>query len=341
MRRETKSMAIGAIVMACFLAIGVVFSQRGPHLPPDFEPGTQGAAVTVDVVAGASGSDIAKILVEKGVVESFEAFFAEAVTNPKSSKIAPGAHSIHTHIPAKQALAELLDPKRISNLIRITEGAWTSEILLQMEKNGFSRQDLRDALQRLDLPSGISGSEGFLFPAQYSFGSSTSALTALQSMVARFSKAAQVAGISKGTSEFTPMQLLTIASLIQAEGNTQDFTKISQVIRNRLRIGMPLQFDSTVHYIKGTRGQVFLSTDSTTIDSPFNTYKHYGLPPGPIGNPGLKSMQAAINPEAGDWLYFITVSPGDTRFTSSNEQFLTWKSLYQKNLRDGAFGAKK
>jgi UPF0755 protein len=340
MRRETKFMAIGAIFMAGLLGVGVV-SQRGPQLPPDFEPGTQGPQVTIDVVSGASGSDIATILVEKGVVESFEAFFAEAVSNVKSAKIAPGAHLVHTHIPAKQALAELLDPKRIANLIRIREGAWTAEILKQMQEKGFGEEDLRVAIQELDLPLGISGTEGFLFPAQYSFGSDTSARKALQSMVSRFERAAESSGIALGDSQFSTMELLTIASLIQAEGDTQDFAKISQVIRNRLRIGMPLQFDSTVHYVKGTRGQVFLSTDSTTINSPFNTYRNYGLPPGPIGNPGLKAMQAAMNPESGDWIFFITVAPGDTRFTSSNEQFLTWKSLYQKNLRAGAFGDRK
>ena len=95
--------------------------------------------------------------------------------------------------------------------------------------------------------------------------------------------------------------------------------------------------DSTVHYIKKVRGQIFLSTSSTLIKSPYNTYKHYGLPPSPIGNPGAAAMDAALNPATGDWLYFITVAPGDTRFTSSNDEFVNWKFLYEKNRKAGAF----
>ncbi len=131
--------------------------------------------------------------------------------------------------------------------------------------------------------------------------------------------------------------MLIIASLVQAEGNTEDFAKISQVIRNRLTKGMPLQFDSTVHYVKKTRGSIFLSTQSTLLNSPYNTYRKYGLPPGPINNPGSDAMRAAVNPTPGDWLYFITVAPFDTRYTSDISQFNDWKVEYKKNLRAGKF----
>jgi UPF0755 protein len=130
---------------------------------------------------------------------------------------------------------------------------------------------------------------------------------------------------------------LIIASLIQAEGDPVDFAKISRVIYNRLKIGMPLQLDTTVQYVLKKRGSVFLSTKSTLINSPYNTYKRYGLPPAPIGNPGIAAMKAALAPADGDWLYFITVKPGDTRFTKSHDEFLVWKNEYQKNLAAGAF----
>jgi UPF0755 protein len=113
------------------------------------------------------------------------------------------------------------------------------------------------------------------------------------------------------------------------------------VIRNRLEKGMPLQMDSTGHYVKKARGKIFLSTNSTLLKSDYNTYRKYGLPPGPIGNPGADAMFAAVNPEAGDWIFFITVSPGDTRFTSTLDQFNLWKAEYKKNLRAGAFGSAK
>jgi UPF0755 protein len=157
-------------------------------------------------------------------------------------------------------------------------------------------------------------------------------------MVERSNREMMKAGFFSSTEKFSPAQFLTIASLVQAEGDQEDFAKISQVVRNRLTKGMPLQFDSTVHYIKGSRGSVFLSTQSTFLNSPYNTYRRYGLPPGPINNPGSKAMYAATHPEPGAWLFFITVAPGDTRFTDSIDEFNNWKVLYKKNLRAGKFG---
>ncbi|NBQ98499.1 MAG: hypothetical protein EBU12_09865, partial [Microbacteriaceae bacterium] len=106
----------------------------------------------------------------------------------------------------------------------------------------------------------------------------------------------------------------------------------------RLSIGMPLQMDSTVHFVQKLRGQIFLSSRSTLINSPYNTYKKYGLPPGPICSPGADAIRAALNPAVGDWLYFITVAPGDTRFTKSIDEFNSWKAIYVKNRKAGFFG---
>ena len=100
---------------------------------------------------------------------------------------------------------------------------------------------------------------------------------------------------------------------------------------------MPLQLDTTVQYIFKKRGSIYLSENATQINSPYNTYKRFGLPVAPIGNPGVAAMRAALNPEPGDWLYFITVKPGDTRFTKSHDEFLQWKNEYLKNLKAGMF----
>jgi UPF0755 protein len=156
-------------------------------------------------------------------------------------------------------------------------------------------------------------------------------------MVDRFSDEVMGQELLAAKGKYSPAQLLTIASLIQAEGGAGDFYKVSRVIRNRLEISMPLQLDATVHYVKKLRGEIFLSTNSTLIKSPYNTYRNYGLPPTPIGNPGSEAIAAALKPAAGDWLYFITVAPGDTRFTRSHDEFLTWKALFVKNRKAGAF----
>lgn len=340
MNRKSLLRLIAALGVILIVAGGFFLFRATSNADPDFPSGTVGPEVLVDIPQGATGSDIAQLLFDKGIVKSYSAFFRVAVSDKRSSQIAPGSHRLSSHIPASEALTQLLDSKRIANLIRILEGAWTDEVLSQMQTRGFIKSELLKGLKKLTLPTGFSGTEGILFPAQYSFGSGTSAQAALQTMVDRFASEATASGISAASGEFTPMQLLTIASLVQAEGDNQDFAKISQVIRNRLKIGMPLQLDTTVHYITRTRGQVFLSTDATRIASPYNTYLHYGLPPGPIGNPGRAAMDAALHPETGNWIYFITVKPGDTRFTNSNSEFLVWKAEYEKNLKAGAFGNK-
>ena len=350
MSKKTLLRVAAGIVVAILISVGVYVLRNLGGANADYATGSPGVQVIVDVPDGATGSEIAKTLFDKGVVKSSGAFFAVAVADPRSTSIAPGSHRINQHIPAKEALAQLLDTRRISNLLRIVEGSWTDEIFAQLISQGYTKSQLDEAVRRLNFPAGFASSgahiqgytglEGVFFPAQYSFARGTSAVTVLQSMMDRFAVEAKASGIAGGTADFSPVQLLTIASLVQAEGDPSDFGKISQVIRNRLKVGMPLQLDTTIHYITRTRGSVFLSTDATHTASAYNTYLHYGLPPGPIDNPGRAAMQAAVNPAPGNWTYFITVKPGDTRFTDSNSQFLLWKNEYEKNLASGAFGKK-
>ncbi len=305
---------------------------------PDFDCLSRDlGSVNIDVLAGESGASIASKLAESGVVKSSESFFRVAVADTRAASIAPGVHQIDLEICALDALNQLLDSKRISNLIAINEGAWVSEIKSRLVNLGFTKSEVTQSFAAVKPPSGFTSLEGLLFPSQYSFASETPLVEIIESILSRGLEEMKAAGISAGSERFTAAELLTIASLIQAEADPVDYRKVSQVVRNRLKVGMPLQFDSTVHYIKAVRGSLFLSTQSTLLKSPYNTYRNYGLPPTPINNPGNLAMRAAINPEAGDWLYFITVAPGDTRFTSSFSQFGDWKVLYKKNLRSGKF----
>jgi UPF0755 protein len=131
--------------------------------------------------------------------------------------------------------------------------------------------------------------------------------------------------------------LLTIASLVETEGTPDIFGKVSRVIFNRLQKGMPLQFDSTVHYALNRRGEIRVSLADIKVKSKYNTFTNAGLPPGPIGSPTRDAIDATLSPLEGDWLYFVTVKPGDTRFTSSYDQFLEWKAEYKKNFKQGLF----
>jgi UPF0755 protein len=328
-------------IVICLGLVGAFFvSRSGPSIAPDYPTNTvisSSSEVIIDIPSGSAGSDIAKLLLDNNVVKSSDAFFRVAVGDKRSEKIAPGNHRLTQKISAQQALEQLLDPNRIPNLIRIYEGGWKSEVVTSLLKYGFSGSEISKAFTVAQLPQGFTQAEGLLFPAQYSFAKGTTATVAVQAMIDRFMHEPSAQQLLQGSKEFKPSQLLTIASIVQAEGDIKDFDKVSRVIRNRLAIGMPLQLDSTVHFIKKVRGQIFLSTQSTLIASPYNTYKKYGLPPGPIGSPGLDAINAAMNPAVGDWLYFITVAPGDTRFTKSLDEFNSWKTLYEKNRKAGAF----
>jgi UPF0755 protein len=293
--------------------------------------------VIVEIPNGATGSQIASILFESGVVKSSQAYFRVAVGDARSQKVAPGSHRMTLKISARQALDQLLDPDRIPNLIRVAEGAWKSEVEKAFITYGFTQQEVKKAFSLLKLPKGFSKSEGLIFPAQYSFPQGTSAQAAAQSMIDRFSDDPYGRKLLQGNKDFSAQQLLTIASIVQAESTNEDFSKVARVIYNRLKIGMPLQMDSTVHFIMQARGDIFLSRKSTTLNSPYNTYRKFGLPPGPISSPSSDAIKATLEPVQGDWLYFITVAPGDTRFTASFDEFSSWKVEYTKNRKAGAF----
>jgi UPF0755 protein len=293
--------------------------------------------VIVEIPNGATGSQIATILFDSGIVKSSQAYFRVAVGDARSQKVAPGSHRMTLKISARQALDQLLDPDRIPNLIRVAEGAWKSEVEKAFITYGFTQQEVKKAFSLLKLPKGFSRSEGLIFPAQYSFPQGTSAQAAAQSMIDRFSDDPYGRKLLQGNKDFSAQQLLTIASIVQAESTNEDFSKVARVIYNRLNIGMPLQMDSTVHFIMQARGDIFLSRKSTTLNSPYNTYRKFGLPPGPISSPSSDAIKATLEPIQGDWLYFITVAPGDTRFTASFDEFSSWKVEYTKNRKAGAF----
>ncbi len=334
-----KRLIAAGLVMSLFtFSLFLVRSQSSSA--PDFESietVQDLPEVIVEIPPGATGSQIASILYESGVVKSAQAYFRIAVGDVRSEKVAPGSHRLTLKISAQQALDQLLDSERIPNLIKVAEGAWKSEVQKAFINYGFAKSEVSTAFSSVKLPKGFSNSEGLIFPAQYSFPKGTSAQTAAQTLINRFKNDPYGRKLLLGSKDFSAQQLLTIASIVQAESTNGDFSKVARVIFNRLKVGMPLQMDSTVHFIMQARGDIFLSRKSTMLNSPYNTYRKYGLPPGPICSPGSDAMKATLEPLQGDWLYFITVAPGDTRFTASFDEFSKWKVEYTKNRKAGAF----
>ncbi|MEV6167245.1 endolytic transglycosylase MltG [Streptomyces sp. NPDC051954] len=182
---------------------------------------------------------------------------------------------------------------------------------------GTTKKSLAKASLRL--PVDAEGNpEGYLFPATYPLDEKTTPETLLSSMVdianQRFSGAPIAAGAQRNA--MNVYQAVTIASIVQAEAATKaDMGKVARVIFNRLERGMPLQMDSTINYALN-RSTLKTTLDDTRIESPYNSYQRMGLPPTPIDNPGEEAVRAAVTPTPGDWLYFVTVKPGDTRFTA-------------------------
>ncbi|MER7759345.1 endolytic transglycosylase MltG [Streptomyces sp. NPDC097619] len=177
----------------------------------------------------------------------------------------------------------------------------------------------------LALPAEAKGNpEGYLFPATYPVTSRSTADGLLAYMVDTTHRRLAARPLSDAAASLgmTPYQTATLASIVQAEADTPaDMGKVARVIHNRLAKSMPLQMDSTLHYALGKR-TVDTSLADTRIDHPFNTYSRQGLPPTPIDSPGMDALRASVAPTPGNWLFFVTVKPGDTRFSATYREHL-------------------
>ncbi|MDK1344888.1 endolytic transglycosylase MltG [Streptomyces sp. 378] len=224
--------------------------------------------------------------------------------------------------------------------LAIPEGWRASQVYAAVDKAldlpaGSTKKSLDKAA--LKLPNDAEGNpEGYLFPATYPLQEKTTPDKLLTLMVdtanEKFNGAPIAAGAQRNA--MNVYQAVTIASIVQAEAATRaDMGKVARVIFNRLERGMPLQMDSTLNYALN-RSSLRTTESDTRLDSPYNSYQRMGLPPTPIDNPGEEAMRAAINPPPGDWLYFVTVRPGDTRFTADYRE-------HQRNVAEFNAQSKK
>ncbi|MFF4342123.1 endolytic transglycosylase MltG [Kitasatospora sp. NPDC001540] len=313
------------VVMAVALTVFVLWPE-GKQPAPDFAGGGSGQ-VQVSVAQGASLTQIGRTLTDKHVIASTRAFTEAAAKSPAGSNIHPGTYTLKERMSAASALNVLLDPSN-ANALTVPEGWRSTQVFAAIDarlglKPGTTKATAEQHLADLGLPAEAGGHlEGYLYPATYPVTGDSTALTLLQDMVkeAQGTLAGPSVADAAAANGVSPYGLLAVASLAQAEAdNPEDMAKVARVVYNRLAKKMPLQLDSTINYALG-RSTLTTTQDDTRLDSPFNTYAHPGLPPTPIGNPGRDALRAAINPADGDWLYFVTVQPGDTRFTDSEEQ---------------------
>jgi len=328
------------LILVALLVGGVWVGVRALGLSlggADDYPGPGSGDVVIQVQPGDTSSAIGATLEDAGVVASADAFVAAASADERALGIQPGYYQLRREMSGEGALELLLDPEsRVQSEVTIPEGLRIDDTVDRLvEATEIPRRDFEQALDdpaSLHLPSYAEGSaEGFLFPATYAFDPGATATDVLRALIQRYKQAARESGLESGAEAagYTPREALTVASLVQAEVAVRDFGKASRVVRNRLDQGMNLGFDSTVNYALNS-DDLTLVDDQLAVDSPYNTYRYAGLPPGPINSPGEDAMRAAVNPPEGSWLYFVAAAPGSdvTRFTDSYEEFLRFKDEF-------------
>ncbi|MGW0590478.1 endolytic transglycosylase MltG [Streptosporangium sp. NPDC002607] len=315
-------------------------------MTPDDYTGPGSGEVVVEIKDGQNASDVAQTLEEQGVVKSVKAFVNAVAQAGKSSSLQPGEYSMRKQMAAAEAV-KLLDPeKRLLERVTLKEGLRLSDTLKQLaEKTGKPLREFQQAAKnsrKLGLPSYARGRlEGYAFPATYDIRPKMTPSDILVALVDRFTQTAEKDDLQGKAKELghTPHEIMTIASIVQAESGTkEDMGKVARVIYNRLD-GNPrrkLEMDSTVMYGLNKYG-IESSHKDLESSSPYNTYRFEGLPPGPIANPGDDAIQAALNPTKGDWVWFVTTCPARqiTKFASTETDFLALKAEYERNKGNG------
>ena len=344
-RRRGRSRAPVVIAVVVVLAVvavvvgGAVYFTRGG----DYTGDGQGQVI-VEIPKGASLSRIADVLAEAGVVKSASAFVDVAADDARAKKIGPGAYELRLQMSAAAALDLLVDPaSAVNEKVVLPEGLRKTQSITAIAKGmGLSEAAVNAAVSAAEASPGPKGvpvyaqgsAEGFLYPATYTFAPDASAETAVAAILARYRQAADDLDLVARAKQLgiTPYQVIVMASLVTGESGPADYPKVARVIYNRLRIGMPLQLDSTVNYGLGI-ANLKLTAEQLAAKTPYNTYLFKGLPPGPINSPGSDAIEAVLAPASGSWLYFVTTDPaaGVTKFATTYAEFLLLKKEFQQS----------
>ncbi|MDX3505686.1 endolytic transglycosylase MltG [Streptomyces sp. ATCC51928] len=319
--------------------VGYSFWKKQFGAPADFA-GTGSGEVEVEIPEGSLGYDIANILRKKGVIKSSDAFVAAQNDNPKGKLLQAGVYLLKKEMSAASAIDLMLDPKS-QNAFVIPEGTRNVKVYEMIDKRlelkeGTTAKVAKTKAESLGLPDWADDNpdvkdplEGFLYPAAYPVPKGSKPEDALKRMVARANKEYENVDLEATAKKYNldgPWQVLTVASLVQAEGLTHDdFRKMAEVVYNRLEpdntiTNRKLEFDSAFNYLKNQSKITIGSKEIRTNPDPYNTYYHKGLPPGPISNPGMDAIKASLNPTTNGWMFFISLDGKKTDFTKTVEE---------------------
>ncbi|MFG2560418.1 endolytic transglycosylase MltG [Streptomyces sp. NPDC048496] len=328
--------------------VGYTYWQKQFGAAPDYS-GQGSGSVEVEIPEGALGNEIGSVLKAKGVVKSVDAFIAAQAENPKGNSIQAGVYLLNKQMSAAEAVKMMLDPKS-QNLLIIPEGTRNSVVYAKIDKRLGLKDGTTDGIAKkqagsLGLPQWAKNHpelkdplEGFLFPAAYPVVKGMKPEDVLKKMVERanseYDKLDLEANAKKHNLD-NAWELLTTASLVQAEGKTHDdFRKMAEVVYNRLKAtntetNRYLQFDSSYNYLKGQSKIKITEKEIKQNHDPYNTYTQTGLTPGPIGNPGAEALAAALHPTTDGWIYFVaTDGNSKTEFAKNYNEFLKLKEKF-------------
>ena len=292
--------------------------------------------IILSIPPGATLKKISKDLQSLSLIRNASAFRLLANIRQKQTHIQVGEYELNQSMLPMDILKAITSGKTVLHPVTIPEGYRISEIAelltetISINKEIFIKETRnKDLLNKLNITS--KSLEGYLFPETYHFSKHTSEKKIIQTMLNTFQQRMKTKKIQHQiqSSDMSLHEIITLASLIEKEtGMNGERKHISSVFHNRLKRKMRLQTDPTVIYaIENFDGNI--RKKDLNIDSPYNTYRHKGLPPGPIASPGIKSIVAALNPIKTNHLYFVSKKDGSHQFSSSLKEHNRAVQKYQ------------
>lgn len=334
--QKSKRIPLWLAVLALLLLIfGWQAIAKNSYLPVDPQ---DKSPVQVRIPDNSNAGQVARILKDNDLIRSERTFVKYCARENLDSRLKAGVYGFSRSQTLQEISIQIAEGKGMSNVFTIPEGFTLQQIGDLLVKKGLVSADewqsaLLDEYDYDFLPARGSKTrlEGFLFPDTYSAAEKTSAHEIVDRMLANFNrhwdqectKLARQRQMSVG-------EVVIVASLIEKEARVpSERTRIAGVIYNRLKIGMPLQIDATVLYSLGQHKE-WVSNKDLQVDSPYNTYRHTGLPPGPIACPGLASIKAALNPETHGYYYYVAKGDGSHHFSKTFAEHEQARQKYQR-----------
>lgn len=275
---------------------------------------------SVTIIKGATGKQIATQLEKEKVVRSGLLLWLTLRLQNRTNLIQSGTYEFSPNMNLSQVISTLNQGAR-DNWVTILEGWRKEQISLELETDlGVEYFDPKEFLRL------ASDKEGMLFPDTYLFAKQTSAQAVIATLTSTFEKRYAKLIKDLGEPTLTKMQVITLASLVEREARSpQDMRMVAGILANRLMLGMPLQVDATLQYIKGydKTAKTWWSepdADDKQLNSLFNTYQNKGLPPSPICNPGIEALSAALSPQASNYLFYISDRQGEMHYARTLEE---------------------